>query len=119
MSNAISMKPPRRGAASQNTLLVRRPDDLVVPLVVRLVQVSRGGRDVRVPRRVLQGLQLYAVVGVVRQHAVAQPVGRGLAQAGGVVEVALRVGGARGVGEDRLDRFGRRFIGDAGQLART
>lgn len=41
-----------------------------MPFVIGLVQVSRRGGDIRVPRGVLQGLQLHPIVRVVGQHAV-------------------------------------------------
>lgn len=103
----------------QDALPVRRADDLIVAFVIGLVQIGRGGGDVRVPRRVLQRFQLHPVVRVVGQHAVAQPVCRRLAQGRGRVQVAPGVRGTRGVGEDSLDRFGRRFVRDPRQFART
>ena len=47
-----------------------RTKNLVMPLVVGLVQISCRRRDIRVPCRVLQRLELHPTIGMVRQHAV-------------------------------------------------
>ena len=45
-----------------------------MPLVVGLVQIGCRRRDVRVPCRILQGLELYATIRMIGEHTVAQPV---------------------------------------------
>ena len=39
-------------------------------LMVGLVQIRCRRRDIRVPRRILQRLELHPTIGMVRQHAV-------------------------------------------------
>ena len=43
--------------------------------MVGLVKIRGRRRDVRVPCRILQCLELHATVRMIGQHAVAQPVG--------------------------------------------
>jgi len=54
----MKRRPDALGAVLHDPFSIDRPDDLVITLVIGLVQIRCGRRDIRMPGRVLQRLQL-------------------------------------------------------------